>query len=417
MNSLLASLTEHRKLLRDFVRRDLQARYVGSSMGFFWSIIFPIVNLFLFMFVFRILLRARWGDSMGELEVALIMLAGIMVWTGFSEAVSRSTNSLVENANLIQKVVFPAGVLPVYISTSALLNMCLGLPIVIGAVGWFGHLSPPEGAIETPREAEQVWEGFEPADAEGNTIPWPRVFVGLQRAWASPVTFTLEYGGSATRGEDYLAPHDEIVLPAGTPRMFVPIIPLRDRAEEGDETIEISVTATSGGIGLWQAKTGLVLHDSMLPETAPMEVAGVDTTPYAAAGSDQYQPLRLGLPLITVPFLLLLLAVFSVALGAFFAAFNLFWRDTQHLIGVALTVWMFATPIFYPAFLVESAGVGFLLELNPMHWLVDAFRDATLYGLWPDPVMVGKFAAVSLLAFVLSSRFFSKQSPHFSDLL
>ena len=41
MTRLVATLTEHRTLLRDFVRRDLRARYVGSSMGFFWSIIFP----------------------------------------------------------------------------------------------------------------------------------------------------------------------------------------------------------------------------------------------------------------------------------------------------------------------------------------------------------------------------------------
>lgn len=417
MSRFVATLTEHRTLLRDFVRRDLRARYVGSSMGFFWSIIFPVINLFLFMFVFRILLRARWGDSMGELEVALIMLAGIMVWTGFSEAVSRSTSSLLENANLIQKVVFPAVILPVYITSSALLNMCLGLPIVFAAVAWFGHLSPPAGAIETPVEAVEVWEGFEAADANGATIPYPRVFVGLERAWSAPVTFDLAYGGTAERGVDYLAPHDQLVLPEGTPRMYLPIVPVRDREEEGDETIEVRVTATSGGIELWQSATTLNLHDSMLPveETTPPDAAA--TAPYAAAGSDQYNPLRLGLPLITVPLLLAVLAVFSTALGAFFAAFNLYWRDTQHLIGVGLTVWMFATPIFYPAFLVEAAGMEGLLLINPMHWFIDAFRDVTLYGMWPDPWLIGGFTALSFLLLGISGRFFAKHAPQFSDLL
>ena len=85
-------------------------------MGFFWSVIFPIVNLFVFMFVFRLLLKARWGDGASEKDTALIMLAGILVWTAFSETISRATNCLIENANLIQKVVFPSQILPVYLS-------------------------------------------------------------------------------------------------------------------------------------------------------------------------------------------------------------------------------------------------------------------------------------------------------------
>ena len=106
MGALFATLSQNRRLLKDFVLRDLKARYVGSSMGFFWSVIFPIINLFVFMFVFRLVLNARFSDKQGPEEVALIMLAGIVVWSAFAETISRSTNALVENSNLIQKVVF-----------------------------------------------------------------------------------------------------------------------------------------------------------------------------------------------------------------------------------------------------------------------------------------------------------------------
>ncbi|MDP6540637.1 MAG: ABC transporter permease, partial [Planctomycetota bacterium] len=110
MTRLLGSLFRNRRLLRELVVRDLKARYVGSSMGFFWSVVYPFINLIVYMFVFRYVLNVRWEDKASPQDVAVWMLAGIVVWTAFAETVGRATNSLVENANLIQKVVFPSEV-------------------------------------------------------------------------------------------------------------------------------------------------------------------------------------------------------------------------------------------------------------------------------------------------------------------
>ena len=63
---LFSSLVANRRLLKDFVVRDLKARYVGSSMGFFWSVVFPIINLFVYMFVFRLILNSRFEDGAGQ---------------------------------------------------------------------------------------------------------------------------------------------------------------------------------------------------------------------------------------------------------------------------------------------------------------------------------------------------------------
>ena len=229
---MLKSLVRHSALLKDLVARDLKARYVGSSMGFFWSILFPLINLLVFTFVFRVILNARWGDEQGALEVSLVMLAGIIVWTAFAESLSRSTNCLVDNSNLIKKVVFPSQILPAYLTFSAVINMCIGLPIVLGAVVWFGFLSPPQAAIEREHAFAEVWEGYDPG-AEGATPP-PRVFVSTERSWHSSTRYRLEYTGTATRGVDYAAPTDLVELPADRSRIYVPIIPLRDAEAEGD---------------------------------------------------------------------------------------------------------------------------------------------------------------------------------------
>ena len=282
MLTLLRSLRMNRRLLQDMVRRDLSARYVGSSMGFFWSVIFPLLNLVIYMFVFSFVLNTRWDPGQSKEETALLMLAGILVWQAFAETLSRSTNTLVENQNLIQKVVFPSEILPIYLAISALANMLIGVAIALVGVAFY--------------------------------------------AWISP-----------------------IVPEAGAPA------PLRD--------------------------------------------------------------LGFSYTLIALPLLFAVQLVFTTGLGFLFSALNLFVRDVYHVMGVALTVGMFMTPIFYPASLVHKAGLGLVLKMNPMYWLIDSYRRVLIYGLWPHPPVVAAFAIVALLLFFLGATFFLRQKPRFPDLL
>ena len=135
--------------------------------------------------------------------------------------------------------------------------------------------------------------------------------------------------------------------------------------------------------------------------------------------------------------LALLQAVFTAGLGYLFSTLNLFLRDTYHVVGVLVTVWMFATPIFYPAFMVDKElyreqfpetfearnmevtmrDFGWLLDINPMHWLIQCYRDIILNQSWPDWFLMGKFAVVALVLFSLGSWFFMSQKRTFPDLL
>ena len=126
---------------------------------------------------------------------------------------------------------------------------------------------------------------------------------------------------------------------------------------------------------------------------------------------------QLGAQLLWVPLLLVLQALFTAGLGYFLAAFNLFWRDTFHVIGVALTVWMFITPIFYPPQRMIDKNYGWMLEVNPMHWLMDMYRNVLVQNHAPDPQQLLSFTAAGLVVFAIGSSFFSKQKSKFSDLL
>lgn len=398
MFALVASLKKNRRLLRDLVSRDLRARYVGSSMGFFWSLVFPVISLFVYMFVFRLVLKTRWSDQQGTAEVALLMLAGIMVWQAFAEATSRSTNTLAENQNLIQKVVFPSEVLPVYLTVSSLINMLIGISVAVLGVVWFAYFAAPDGPPRPP--PRPVAFG---AAAVAGDVASPKARLSTDHAFrcASGAGTRFTERGVVDAGE---APWGAAAAGLG-PGAFA-------GAGWGD-----TVLAASGEWAVARGKHGYELEvDRWRAPDGAAAPPPRDGTQVVVAGDPQ-PAMGLGPSLLLLPLLLALQSAFTLGLGCFLATLNLFVRDTFHLIGVLLTVWMFATPIFYPERMVRDAGYGWILDWNPMHWLIHAYRSVLVYGAWPDWRMVGSFALAAALALVVGSRFFLSQKPRFPDLL
>jgi lipopolysaccharide transport system permease protein len=73
----------------------------------------------------------------------MFLFAGVLPWLLFSETVQRSSGSLVEQANLITKTVFPAEIVPVSIFLSSLMSHLLALALAIASAGIFlRHISP-----------------------------------------------------------------------------------------------------------------------------------------------------------------------------------------------------------------------------------------------------------------------------------
>lgn len=108
-----------RCLLRNFdlvvslVKRDVIGRYQGSFLGLFWSFVNPLFMLAVYTFVFTVIFKSRWaGGTDSKIEFALLLFAGLIVFTIFSESVGRAANLIVANANYVKKVVFPLEILP-----------------------------------------------------------------------------------------------------------------------------------------------------------------------------------------------------------------------------------------------------------------------------------------------------------------
>ena len=129
----LRNLVERRSLLFQLVRRDFEQRYVGSAIGWIWGLIQPLVLLLSWTLVFGVFLHQK--APAGFHSYALYLFAGMLPWMLFSETLQRSATSLLEQANLITKTVFPAEIVPVSIFCSVLVGHALGLLLLIVAAG------------------------------------------------------------------------------------------------------------------------------------------------------------------------------------------------------------------------------------------------------------------------------------------
>lgn len=104
---------KHRNLLKEFLVRDIKGRFAGSVGGILWTLINPAANIAVYIFLFSLVLRIRVTiQETGTDSFVIFFLSGIFPWLMFSEGLSRSVACLVENANLITKVVFPIELLP-----------------------------------------------------------------------------------------------------------------------------------------------------------------------------------------------------------------------------------------------------------------------------------------------------------------
>jgi len=131
----LRNLFNHRALIQALVSRELKARYRGSVLGFLWSFVNPLLLLLIYSFVFTVIFQPIRSEGMTP--YALFLFCGLLPWSWFSSSLLESSAVLSGNANLIQKVIFPADVLPFVSVFSNFVHFLLGLPILFAFLIYF----------------------------------------------------------------------------------------------------------------------------------------------------------------------------------------------------------------------------------------------------------------------------------------
>lgn len=118
-----------------------------------------------------------------------------------------------------------------------------------------------------------------------------------------------------------------------------------------------------------------------------------------------------------IPAVFLIQFLFTLGLALPLAALNLFFHDVRYLVGVALTLWFYLTPVIYSADYVEKVapGYGFLFDLNPNALVINAYRRILLQDVSPgiDRVLLG--LAIATATFFIGYFIFKKMEPSFAD--
>jgi homopolymeric O-antigen transport system permease protein len=146
-----AQLFRFRGLLATLTARELKARYRGSALGFLWSLVNPLLLLGVYSFVFGFVFRRPAGS--GAEPYAVFLVSGLFPWIWVSASLLEGAMSLIANAGLLRKAVFPAEVLPLVPVVANLVHFALALPIIAVAVvvgRAFGHPVGGWGALLLP---------------------------------------------------------------------------------------------------------------------------------------------------------------------------------------------------------------------------------------------------------------------------
>ncbi len=125
-------------------------------------------------------------------------------------------------------------------------------------------------------------------------------------------------------------------------------------------------------------------------------------------------------PAWLLPAAMLAQALLCLGLGLLISAANVFFRDTEHIVGVASLAWFFMTPVFYPtAMQIDflKGAPAWLVYLNPMTGILEVYRLAFLNL---QPALSAGFAvscAMSLLVLAAGGAIFAAAQGRFGDVL
>ncbi len=123
-----ADLWRYRELFLILSWRDLSVRYKQTIIGILWAILRPFLTMIVFTIIFS---KVAKLPSDGSAPYALMVFAAMLPWSLFANSLAESSNSLIDNTNLISKVYFPRLIIPAATLITALVDFLISFVILI----------------------------------------------------------------------------------------------------------------------------------------------------------------------------------------------------------------------------------------------------------------------------------------------
>jgi len=128
VGTVVADIWAHRFALRNLVMKDFRIRYRNMSLGVIWSVLNPLVMLGILLVVFTVVY-----PQSGQAYFPISVLLGLVSYNFFSLCIPAATKSVLDNAPLVKKVIFPRQILPI----SVVLSQSIQVLVQFGLVAVF----------------------------------------------------------------------------------------------------------------------------------------------------------------------------------------------------------------------------------------------------------------------------------------
>ncbi len=109
--------------------------------------------------------------------------------------------------------------------------------------------------------------------------------------------------------------------------------------------------------------------------------------------------------------------LFTVGVSLLLSAFTVLYRDVRHTLPLVIQIWMFVTPILYPASVVPQRWRAWYFSLNPMAAIIDGYRRTILQQQSPQLSYLLLAASVSCLLVWLGYKYFKHLEREFADIV
>ncbi|MBE6473367.1 MAG: ABC transporter permease [Coriobacteriaceae bacterium] len=113
-----------------------------------------------------------------------------------------------------------------------------------------------------------------------------------------------------------------------------------------------------------------------------------------------------------LPFIIVMVTLFSTGLSLLISALSVFFRDVMHLWGVLMTAWTYATPLFYP-YEMLAGWMQLIVQFNPMYHYINFFRSIMMWNTNPGILECLICAGMAIVTFLIGLLVFRKTESKF----
>jgi len=119
---------------------------------------------------------------------------------------------------------------------------------------------------------------------------------------------------------------------------------------------------------------------------------------------------------LLIPLIIILMELFALGIGLFFAGIYVFFKDMEQLIGILLQIWMWITPIVYVKDILPISFQNVLIW-NPLYFYIEALHECIVFGRFPSIYSFYIMSGISALSVIGGNYILQQLKPEIRDVL